>query len=176
MAEVILESRSTENTLYPRVTSNSVYLGESSSTTLASALSQAQTAAINKICPVGSLRFSSTNTNPSTIFPGTTWVAYAQGKLLRNSGTITDKEGNTETFTLGGTGGEYKHEITINEMVSHYHGIYWANNQNGGRTYADMGFSSSGGSNNSIISYVGGNVARENTMPSYTCYIWRRTA
>lgn len=175
MAEVILESRSTENTLYPRVTSNSVYLGESSSTTLASALSQAQTAAINKICPIGSLRFSSTNTNPSTIFPGTTWEAYAQGKLLRNSGAVTDKEGNVETFTLGGTGGEYEHEITIDEMVKHRHQLYYAPNSQGGQTHADIGHGSDGGTRYTL-SYVGGNVARENMMPSYTCYIWRRTA
>jgi microcystin-dependent protein len=47
-----------------------------------------------------------------------------KGKIPVGAGTnIPDLSGNTQTFTLGTSGGEYVHKLTIAEMPSHSHDI-----------------------------------------------------
>ena len=47
-----------------------------------------------------------------------------QGKIPVGSGiNISDISGNIATFTLGTSGGEYKHKLTVAEMPSHSHDI-----------------------------------------------------
>lgn len=168
MANVILQSSGTQDTLYPVVTSDSTYI--TSSVTLTAALNAAITSAINKIYPVNSLYFSMSSTSPASIFPSTTWERYGVGKLLRNSGSITDQNGNSVSYSLGGTGGEYEHTITIDEMTAHAH-FLGSRSAKGGSSVTDYGRSVG---TKIWTSYVGGGVARENTQPSLTCYIWRR--
>ena len=66
---------------------------------------------INTIYPVGSIYMSANATNPSTLFPGTTWTEL-QGRFLL---------GHSSTYDLGDTGGEATHTLTSSEMPSHSH-------------------------------------------------------
>jgi len=62
------------------------------------------------IYPVGSIYFSTNNINPSTLFGGT-WEQIKDCFILA-SGT---------KYSLGSTGGEEKHKLTVTEMPSHTH-------------------------------------------------------
>ena len=74
---------------------------------------------VNLIYPVGSIYISMNSTNPSTLFGGT-WEAFGQGRVLIGAGTGND--GSTSlSFIAGGTGGEYKHKLSVSEMPSHTH-------------------------------------------------------
>lgn len=75
--------------------------------------SEALTAAqvINLAYPVGSLYFNVGNVDPGTLFPGTTWEQI-KDKFLLSAGT---------DYTLGNTGGEATHVLTVNEMPAHTH-------------------------------------------------------
>ena len=74
-----------------------------------------QTTIINKIYPVGSIYISYNSTNPSS-FLGGTWEAFGKGQTLVGVDTS-----QTEFDTVGKTGGEKTHTLTVDEMPSHTH-------------------------------------------------------
>ena len=76
---------------------------------------------VDMVYPVGSIYMSTASTNPGTLFPGTTWEAYAQGRVLIGAGTGTDSRSEQKTFAAGSTGGEYNHQLTVGEMPLHNH-------------------------------------------------------
>lgn len=91
---------------------------------------------IDIIFPVGAL-FTTTGTqNPNQLWAGTTWERYAAGRVLVGSGSYVENN-VTYTYTAGATGGEVKHQLTVDEMPSHghsascstagnhYHGVPW---------------------------------------------------
>ena len=65
---------------------------------------------LNLVYPVGSIYWSSKNTNPGTLFGGT-WVRI-KDKFLWAMG---------DSDTLNSTGGKKTHTLTIDEMPSHTH-------------------------------------------------------
>ena len=54
-----------------------------------------------------------------------TWVKYAQGRVIIGESTdvVQDTAGNTQKFTLGQIGGEYRHTLTVSEMPRHRHDV-----------------------------------------------------
>lgn len=64
-------------------------------------------------CPynVGDIYITTLNTNPQDIWQDTTWEKI-KDRFLLSSG---------DTYTLGATGGEAVHTLTINEMPTHNH-------------------------------------------------------
>lgn len=72
-------------------------------------ITQAQV--INLVYPVGALYLSVNDVNPGTFLTGTTWQRITDTFLLAG--------GNT--YTIGASGGEAAHTITINEMPNHVH-------------------------------------------------------
>ena len=76
---------------------------------------------VDMVYPVGSIYMSTASTNPGTLFPGTTWEAYAQGRVLIGAGTGTDSRSERKTFAAGSTGGEYNHQLTVGELATHSH-------------------------------------------------------
>lgn len=69
--------------------------------------------------PVGSIYMSVDTRNPNLIFGFGTWVAFATGRVILGSGSWTDINNETKTFTNSGSGGEYSHKLSVNEMPSH---------------------------------------------------------
>lgn len=72
--------------------------------------------------PVGSIYISISETNPSELFGGE-WERYGEGRTLIGAGTGTDINSISRTYTVGATGGEYAHRLTVSEMPSHSHGF-----------------------------------------------------
>lgn len=81
------------------------------------------------------------------------------------------------SFTSGKTYGEYKHELTIQEMPNHAH-------QFNDCAWIDGKENIQSASNNSWFNggylrdktHTGGNQAHNNLQPSIVTYFWRRTA
>lgn len=75
---------------------------------------------LGKTHPIGSLYFTESLEDPSTLFGGT-WVKFAAGRVIVGTGVGTDGV-TTKTFANSETGGEYKHSLNILEIPSHAHG------------------------------------------------------
>ena len=92
-----------------------------------------KTDAIKYVRPIGSIFETTTNDDPNTLWPGTTWEKMAAGLVLVSAGTYTES-GTTYTYTLGATGGEAKHKLTTGEMPSHSHNASCSTNGNHNHT------------------------------------------
>lgn len=115
--------------------------------------------------PVGSIYFAYNHTSPASLFGGT-WVRITNAFLWATA----------SSGTIGQTGGESTHTLTVNEIPSHSHG----------RIYSDTvsekkfpWFNSAVGSGDKVgYDYVmtGGGAAHNNMPPYIQVSAWRRTA
>lgn len=113
--------------------------------------------------PVGSIYISYSHTNPGTLFGGT-WERLTGGFLWAS------QAGDT----IGQTGGERTHTLTVNELPSHNHGGTYTNAGTATKTHAWL---ASGGSAMAYDTVSTGGGAAHNNMPPYIqVSIWRRTA
>lgn len=127
--------------------------------------------------PIGYVMITKGNTNPGTWTAGT-WEAYAKGKMLigaDDTGTYV-KNGYSYSFKGGTTGGEYNHQLTIDEMPSHTHepmSLAYGNASASpkGLNYAET---SVGKQTQGWLSYSGGNQAHNNLPPYVATYMWVR--
>ncbi len=117
---------------------------------------------IEAVYPVGSIYMSISNTNPSELFPGTTWEALRDRFLL----------GAGNSYNGGAVGGESSVTLTINTIPSHQHSITNYSHQNtpGGDFAAVY---ANGGTNTGL---TGGGQAHNNMPPYLAVYMWKRTA
>ena len=141
----------------------------------------------NLIYPIGSIYLSVNSVDPSTLFGGT-WEKI-KDKFLLSDG---------DTYSIGSTGGEASHTLTINEMPTHHHGIqeYKANecgyipaghdassiqvrtdvigieNQGGVFTDRPSGYYF----DSSFIENTGGSQPHNNMPPYLTINVWKRVA
>lgn len=118
--------------------------------------------------PVGSLYFNaSVSTNPASLLGFGTWEAFGEGRVL-----VGFKTGDSDFGTLGGTGGEKTHTLTVNQLPSHNHSYF---NMGGaiGRFNAGGGLGNNNGQN-AISGNTGGNEPHNNLQPYITVYIWKR--
>lgn len=127
---------------------------------------------INSIYPIGSVYISLTETNPGTYLKGT-WEQFGQGRTLIGVGEGWDGATGLN-FTLGDTGGEYKHKLVIDEIPSHAH-----------KYYSPIIQEVSPSSNTSVYGNynkeykvdsdsVGGDGYHNNLQPYITAYFWKR--
>ena len=117
---------------------------------------------IGTIYPIGSIYMSVNNTDPSTLFTGTTWEQLKDRFLL----------GAGDTYSAGSTGGEASHTLTVEEMPAHSHQYAkpvqtWTNGGDYSSCYID---------GNANTNTVGGGQAHNNMPPYLTVYMWKRTA
>ena len=123
----------------------------------------------NLIYPVGSIKMTVTNTNPSTYLGGT-WSLWGAGRVP--VGIDTDQK---EFNAVEKTGGEKTHELTIAELAKHTH-TYQRAIYNAGTN----GFLSQDGKAGIGGSYTTGETGESkphnNLQPYITCYMWKRTA
>mgnify|MGYP001269072548 CR=1 FL=1 len=134
---------------------------------------------LKKAYPVGCIYTSTVSTNPNTLFGFGTWSEYGQGRVL------VGKSADTEFDTIGKTGGEKTHTLTIAEMPIHTH------TQNahshtvaGGGLVTDAGSYRAGSDfniNNTTTSSTtatnrntGGGSAHNNLPPYIVVYFWKR--
>ena len=138
-----------------------------------------QTTIINKIYPVGSIYISYNSTNPSS-FLGGTWEAFGKGQTLVGVDTS-----QTEFDTVGKTGGEKTHTLTVDEMPSHTHDFVIGGQALVIGTFKDTISTDSGlgaegywkaySKNLSSLNSTGGSKAHNNLQPYITVYMWKRT-
>lgn len=125
---------------------------------------------LEAVYPVGSIYMSVNSTSPATLFGGT-WQAI-QGKFLLGA------YGNT--YKAGSTGGEATHTLTISEMPSHNHAVYYPNagadDHSAPVNYPDGPSDSTYYAVGSYTSSDGGGGAHNNMPPYLAVYIWKRTA
>ena len=147
-------------------------------------LATLQTTIINKIYPVGSIYISYNSTNPST-FLGGTWEAFGKGQTL-----VGIDASQKEFDTVGKTGGEKTHTLTIDEMPSHTHEQnphthILPYTSNVGKGFEGYGFEGGGSNitngNGIAVTYAtainkntGGSKAHNNLQPYITVYMWKR--
>lgn len=147
------------------------------STTASSALNTANTKIskndlLSFVYPVGSIYMSINSTSPAS-FLGGTWELI-KGKFL------VGIDNNDTTFnTLGNTGGEKTHTLTINEMPSHTHNAFLNADQscqpyaNGAQRWPTRHIDNA---HANMIQSTGGGQAHNNLPPYLVVSIWKRTA
>ena len=121
------------------------------------------------------------STNPNN--PGDdgyigTWELYGKGKV-----TVCIDPDDADFNTIGKTGGEKTHTLTIDEMPQHNHKISRFINQKGFSTPFNDPNTGWGlknddvnGVNDIMTTYSGGGQAHNNMPPNIVIYRWRRIA
>ena len=127
---------------------------------------------VDLIFPIGFVVTLETNINPNEIWGGK-WIRTAKGKFI-----VGLNESETEFKTLGGTGGEKTHILTVDEMPSHSHGQIVTAGTGGTATRTDYTDDSKGqkypqGVNTNA---AGGGKAHNNLPPYEVAYKWKRIA
>jgi len=143
-----------------------------------------------KAYPIGSIYMSENNTNPEELFGGE-WEEYGAGRTL--VGVDTNQ---SEFASVGLTGGEKTHTLTIGEMPSHSHTSYiiftgysaWdVSSTNGGYIFNrnttviantdNAPFTGNLATMPITSTSINGNSQPHNNLQPYiTVYMWKRTA
>ena len=135
-------------------------------------LKQMQVGLMEMVFPIGSTYITQNDTNPSTILEFGTWER-VKGKVL------VGLDENDEAFnTIGKTGGEKTHTLTINEMPIHNHSLPISNGGEEG-TYFEYQFGTGKRwySGSDTMASTGGGLPHNNLQPyQVVWYMWRRTA
>lgn len=139
-------------------------------------LNRMQKELLETVFPVGSTYVTQESTNPSTILGFGTW------ERLKGKVCLGVDEDDEDLNTIGKTGGEKTHTLTINEMPSHLHNMdnhgegMWAVGTND----AMLGNGTSGNWAKKIdgdTQTAGGGQAHNNMQPyEITGYMWIRRA
>ena len=163
---------STVNTLSGNVTTATT-TANNAQQTANSALNVANTKVstsdlLDLVYPVGSIYLSVGSTAPSTLFGGT-WQQIKDTFLL----------GSGDDYTLGDTGGEATHTLTVDEMPSHNHNCEYEYPFNTGGLGVYVPASNANaptGLNSNVIKSTGGSQAHNNMPPYLVVSIWKRVS
>lgn len=126
---------------------------------------------IDLFYPVGSYyETSNTSFNPNTTWGGT-WVEDTNGKV-----TVAYDTSQTEFDTIGKTGGEKTHTLTVNEMPSHSHRVYRSGGQTAGYGSLFQNNSTPTELIANVMENTGEGQAHNNLQPYVVVKRWHRTA
>lgn len=172
MVKNILLHSTTGQEIYPIIDgADQVYHG---SLPLSEAKNAIKKQIISAVYPIGSVIIFENDIDPNDSIEGTTWVPFAEGKILVGSGYL-DPADTTSTYihpnSSNAPTGEYSVAITTETMPSHSHRLYRAAYSGG-----DQGYDYSGSGNQGYTWWTGGGGSHSNLMPYKTVCIWRRTA
>lgn len=138
---------------------------------------------LNLVCPVGKVEIFFDNDDHSD-YLGFTWERTSVGKV-----PVGIDSADTDFNTIGKTGGEKTHTLSVEEMPSHKHSIRWntrAWEESSGAYFVNVdaveGVSKD--SSNAKILYplsqyadnAGGDKPHNNLQPYQVMAIWKRTA
>lgn len=168
-----------------------IYKGDGSATNL-------DIISFDQIYPIGAIYMSTVSTNPATLFKIGNWEALPAGRVLLAQGTSTWGV----NYSAGGTGGEDKHTLTVNESAPHNHTgsattsgsththaltmqASHGESGNGGvprfsdgdvwSPYKTQNLSAAGEHSHTItINNSGGGQAHNNMQPYLSVYMWKR--
>ena len=125
--------------------------------------------AINAIYPVGSIIIRD-DTEDMSNFLGFTWEKVFAGKVL-----VGIDESDDDFKTIGKTGGEKTHKLTLDEMPKHRHTISAGNNPTTDANYDRVASSYAGDTpKNFDTSETGGINAHNNLQPYQVVAYWKR--
>lgn len=105
---------------------------------------------------------------------GLTWERFATGRM------VVGYDSSDASFdTIGETGGEKTHTLTVAEMPKHTHPVYIVSTESGGTQQDGLRstgrwYGNSHGSPN--VANAGGDGAHNNMPPYVVAALWRRTA
>ena len=127
---------------------------------------------VDLIFPIGFVVTLETSIDPNAIWGGK-WIRTAKGKFIAGL-----NENEDEFRTVGKTGGEKTHTLTINEMPNHSHGQIVTAGTGGTASRTDYNEDSNGqrypqGTNTNS---TGGSQPHNNLPPYETAYVWKRIA
>jgi hypothetical protein len=131
-------------------------------------------AIFDAIHPVGSIYMSYNHVNPGELFGGT-WTRIENAFLWAS----------TASDTIGVTGGERTHTLTVSEMPNHKHqiGAYKSTDSSGIKLDAYSALAGSSNGSDTTSKYytngsqnVGGSQPHNNMPPYVHVSVWRRTA
>lgn len=158
------ESKADKNELNNYLTKEEYIAGETGGTVNLSLLLEA-------VYPVGAVYMSMSNIEPSVLFGFGTWQKIEDTFLLASG----------PKYTLGSTGGEETHTLTVDEMPNHGHNFYrhqlWRNEEDSVASDIDAGY---GASNKTLDIYLddtslaGGDQSHNNMPPYLTINMWQR--
>lgn len=123
---------------------------------------------VNMVYPVGSIYIAYNHTDPATLFGGA-W------ERIKNAFLWALDEGGT----IGMTGGEAEHTLTVDEMPSHRHsshGILVDASDAGFGAMRSVEWTDKYPEAASYTEYAGGGEAHNNMPPFIQVSMWRRTA
>ena len=137
--------------------------------------------------PIGCIRYTATQINPSAFLPNTVWVQISGGLFVAGVGESTDTNSKTIEFIQGNVGlssnnfllGEYSHKLIVAELPPHTHTANQVQETNA--TVAGLYTESA----NTPIQYniyaltstsTGGSINHNNVPPFFGLYVWRRIA
>lgn len=131
---------------------------------------------IDLIYPVGTIyETKSTTFNPNTAWGGT-WVRTAQGRV-----PVGQNTSQSEFSTVGQTGGERQHQLSVDEMPEHNHtpsnlGRVQQMNISNGSSYVFPVLNNAGNTNYAYVTGSTGSGTAHNNLQPYEVHIfWERT-
>ncbi len=158
-----------------------------------------KTSFIDSTYPIGSIYFSTSNTNPQSIFNRGSWSLLDAGLILVG---VDENDSDFNTSQL--TGGSTTHTLITEELPKHNHGMVsligsvWnvakqnsstqmtaggifslrrsSENQGYGTDTHTTGYDGFNCDASHTHATIGNNGAHNNVQPYITCYIWKRTA
>ena len=150
----------------------------SGNATVSSNLTVGGTSLVDLIYPLGAIYITTSAVSPSSIWAGTTWVAYGEGRTLIGHGAGA---GLTDRPTVEATGGAETHTLTKAEIPPHTHSEVRHNDhkttsvtQPGLNIYDATGYQTVDTGDGSADGLQG--QAHNNMQPYIVTYMWKRTA
>ena len=125
----------------------------------------------NAIFPIGQIVIKGDNEDYSN-WLGFTWERTAVGKVL-----VGIDSTDTDFNTIGKTGGEKTHTLTLQEMPKHTHDLakYWATEEGGNATMGSNATGKSATKSNGIGN-TGNSEPHNNLQPYQVVAYWKRIA
>lgn len=120
---------------------------------------------IDTLYPVGAHYITTTEDNPQVLFGRGVWAKVAAGKTLL---------GANSTYTLGSTGGESTHTLTVNELASHSHNTSRVTHSRNGDNDGTKDYGRPSTNSGVYTGYTGGGAAHNNMQPYIKVIVWKR--